>query len=65
MRYLNETVAKGGWAILVFHEVLPKWANDGDISIATHNKILERLGGLDLWCAPMGQVFDYVAERWR
>ena len=65
LRYLNETVAKGGWAILVFHEVLPKWANDGDISIATHNKILERLAGLDLWCAPMGQVFDYVADRWR
>ena len=65
MRYLNETVAQGGWAILVFHDVLPKWHTDGDASVATHNKIIEHVAALDVWCAPMGQVFDYVESRWR
>ena len=65
LRYLKETVAQGGWAILVFHEVLPKWRGDGDISVATHNRILAHVAALDVWCAPMGQVFDYVESRWR
>ena len=65
VRYLNETVAQGGWAILVFHDVLPKWRADGDASVATHNKILQHIAALDVWCAPMGQVFDYVESRWR
>ncbi|MBS0363172.1 MAG: polysaccharide deacetylase family protein [Proteobacteria bacterium] len=65
LRYLNETVAQGGWAILVFHEVLPQAKAEGDASVAVHNRILARIAELDLWCAPMGQVFDYVeaAER--
>jgi peptidoglycan/xylan/chitin deacetylase (PgdA/CDA1 family) len=65
IRYLNETVAQGGWAILVFHDVLPKWQTDGDASVATHNAILQHIAALDVWCAPMGQVFDYVQRRWR
>jgi len=65
LRYLHETAAQGGWAILVFHEVLPRWAGDGDVSIATHNKILAKVAALDLWCAPMGQAFDYVETHWR
>ncbi len=64
-RYLNEAVAQGDWAILVFHDVLPKWHADGDASVATHNRILQHVAGLDVWCAPMGQVFDYVERRWR
>lgn len=65
LRYLNETVARGGWAILVFHDVLPKWRGDGDISVSTHNKILAQIASLGVWCAPMGQVFDYVQGHWR
>jgi len=65
IRYLHETVAKGAWAILVFHDVLPKWRTDGDASVATHRAILEHVAALDVWCAPMGQVFDYVGRRWR
>jgi peptidoglycan/xylan/chitin deacetylase (PgdA/CDA1 family) len=65
VRYLNDTVAKGGWAILVFHDVLPKWHAEGDASVATHKRILERVAALNVWCAPMGQVFDYVSRRWR
>jgi peptidoglycan/xylan/chitin deacetylase (PgdA/CDA1 family) len=64
LRYLNETVAQGGWAILVFHDVLPRWHADGDSSVATHAKIIDRVASLDVWCAPMGQVFDYVESRW-
>ncbi|MBS0334062.1 MAG: polysaccharide deacetylase family protein [Proteobacteria bacterium] len=65
LHYLNETVARGGWAILVFHDVLPQWKTDGDASVATHNRILQRIAELDVWCAPMGQVFDYVQAAWR
>lgn len=64
VRYLNETVAQGGWAILVFHGVVPRWRGDGDASVASHDKILAMIAALDLWCAPMGQVFDYVESRW-
>ncbi len=64
LRYLNETIAQGGWAILVFHEVLPRWHGDGDASIATHRSILDHLAATGLWCAPMGRVFDYVEDRW-
>jgi peptidoglycan/xylan/chitin deacetylase (PgdA/CDA1 family) len=65
VRYLNETVAQGGWAILVFHDVLPKWHTEGDSSVAIHNQILAHVAALEVWCAPMGQVFDYVQSRWR
>lgn len=65
IRYLDEAVALGGWAILVFHEVIPKWHSDGDASVATHKEILAYVAALDVWCAPMGQVFDYVRARWR
>jgi peptidoglycan/xylan/chitin deacetylase (PgdA/CDA1 family) len=64
LRYLTETVAMGGWAILVFHEVLPRWHGEGDASIATHRKILDHIASLELWCAPMGQAFNYVESRW-
>jgi peptidoglycan/xylan/chitin deacetylase (PgdA/CDA1 family) len=65
LRYLNETITQGGWAILVFHDVLPKWRGDGDVSIATHDKILAHIAALDVWCAPMGEVFGYVQSHWR
>ena len=65
IRYLNAAVAQGGWAILVFHDVLPRWRSEGDASVATHNRILAHIASLDVWCAPMGQVFDYVEDHWR
>lgn len=64
VRYLNEAVAQGGWAILVFHDVLPRWRGEGDTSVATHDRILAQVAALDVWCAPMGEVFDYVQSRW-
>jgi len=64
LRYLNETVAEGGWAILVFHDVVPKWRADGDVSVATHDRILAHIAALDVWCAPMGEVFTYVQSHW-
>lgn len=60
LRYLNETVAMGGWAILVFHDVLPRWHGEGDSSLETHNRILDHIADLGLWCAPMGHVFDHL-----
>jgi hypothetical protein len=43
---------------------VPQWRTDGDASVATHNKILAHVADLGVWCAPMGQVFDYVESRW-
>lgn len=55
-RYLKATVDAGGWAILVFHDVLPKWHGEGDSSTRTHARILDMVQAHDLWTAPMGQV---------
>ena len=62
-RYLNRTLAEGAWAILVFHDVLPRWATEGDASIGVHRRILDLLAKESIWVAPMGQVFEYVVSR--
>jgi peptidoglycan/xylan/chitin deacetylase (PgdA/CDA1 family) len=54
--YLNHTEAMGGWAILVFHEVLDRKRGDGDTSIAVHRAILDDLQARNLWCAPVRTV---------
>jgi peptidoglycan/xylan/chitin deacetylase (PgdA/CDA1 family) len=61
VRYLNATLARGAWAILVFHEVLPKRLGEGDTTIATHGRILDLVQTQRFWCAPMGEVFDHIA----
>jgi len=59
-RYLARTQADGAWAILVFHEVLPRWADEGDASIGVHRRILDLVTGGGFWVAPMGKVFDHI-----
>ncbi len=59
-RYLKATLARGAWAILVFHKVLPARLGEGDTSIATHARILDLVQAQRFWCAPMGQVFDHL-----
>ena len=61
--YVDAAIASGGWAILVFHEILPARAGEGDTSIATHKRILDGLRAAPVWCAPMGRVFNQVAAR--
>ena len=61
LRYLNQTVAMGGWAILVFHEVLPRRLGDGDTSLGVHQQVLDMIRRDSLWCAPMGEVYRHVA----
>ena len=63
-RYLRHTLAMGGWAIFVFHEVHPKWMGEGDASTAVHSSILDLVQGESLWCAPMNAVLNRLdAER--
>jgi peptidoglycan/xylan/chitin deacetylase (PgdA/CDA1 family) len=62
-RYLAQTLAEGSWAILVFHEILPRWSTEGDASIGVHRRILNLLAKENVWVAPMGQVFEYIASR--
>jgi peptidoglycan/xylan/chitin deacetylase (PgdA/CDA1 family) len=59
-RYLAQTLAEGAWAILVFHDVLPKWGTEGDCSIGVHRRILDLVAAQGFWVAPMGQVFEHV-----
>lgn len=63
VRYLNAALARGAWAILVFHQVVPKRSGEGDTSIATHARILDLVQGRRFWCAPMGQVFEHLTHH--
>lgn len=60
-RYVRRTMASGGWAILVFHDVLPAHRGEGDTSVAAHEIILRWLTKAPVWCAPLGEVFQYCA----
>jgi peptidoglycan/xylan/chitin deacetylase (PgdA/CDA1 family) len=62
VRYLNATLARGAWAILVFHDVLPKRLGEGDTTLDTHARILDLVQTQPFWCAPMGQVFAHIAS---
>jgi peptidoglycan/xylan/chitin deacetylase (PgdA/CDA1 family) len=59
-RYLNQAMASGAWAILVFHDVLPAVKSEGDTSVATHQRILEWIKSQPLWVSPMGEALDYI-----
>jgi peptidoglycan/xylan/chitin deacetylase (PgdA/CDA1 family) len=58
--YVRTAVARGAWAILVFHEVIPERLGEGDTSIRTHESILEWLRSENIWCAPMGAVLQQL-----
>jgi peptidoglycan/xylan/chitin deacetylase (PgdA/CDA1 family) len=59
-RYLANTASQGAWAILVFHDVLPRWKTEGDASISVHRRILQHIANEGFWCAPMGKVFEHL-----
>lgn len=59
-RYLARTASEGAWAILVFHDVLPRWKTEGDASIGVHRRILQMVADGGFWVAPMGQVFEHL-----
>jgi peptidoglycan/xylan/chitin deacetylase (PgdA/CDA1 family) len=59
--YLEQTMARGHWGVLVFHEVLPRRRGEGDTSIAVHDEILDWISRQRLWCAPMREVFNHIA----
>jgi peptidoglycan/xylan/chitin deacetylase (PgdA/CDA1 family) len=54
--YLRRAMHRGYWAILIFHDVLPRRLGDGDTSIASHALILDWIKAQPLWCAPMHAV---------
>jgi len=59
-RYLASATAQGAWAILVFHDVLPRWGTEGDASISVHRRILQHVAEMGAWVAPMGKVFEHI-----
>jgi peptidoglycan/xylan/chitin deacetylase (PgdA/CDA1 family) len=62
LRYVQKTVSWRRWAILIFHNVLAARMGEGDTTIATHDRILERVSRPDIWCAPMGEVFSHLVK---
>ena len=62
-RYLDQAEREGGWAILIFHEVKPRWRSTGDASAAVHAAILDDIRRRPLWCAPMGEAFRRLAGQ--
>lgn len=61
--YVTSAVNHGYWAILIFHDVVDQRRQTGETSRATHQAILDWTMRQPVWCAPMGQVFDYVKNR--
>lgn len=59
--YLGEAMRHGLWAILIFHEVLPRRLHTGDTSLASHKAILDFIRSEPLWCAPVGEVLARIA----
>ena len=58
--YMRKALAWRRWAILIFHNVVPVRLGEGDTTIATHETILQWIGGQKIWCRPMGQIFDHL-----
>jgi peptidoglycan/xylan/chitin deacetylase (PgdA/CDA1 family) len=54
--YVRKAMRLGFWAILIFHDVVPRRLGDGDTSIASHDLILDWIRTQPLWRAPMGAV---------
>ena len=61
-RYLDAAVARGAWAILVFHEILPQRQGEGDTAAAVHERVLDLVAQRPLWCAPMGEVYARLTK---
>ena len=55
-------MSRGDWAILVFHDIVPRRTQTGETSIATHQKVLRWLADQPVWCAPMGEVLDHIGQ---
>ena len=60
MDYVRSAVAKGRWAILIFHEVVAERRGEGDTSNHSHETILAWLRSQPVWCAPMGAVLRHL-----
>ncbi len=61
--YVDKAIRRGGWAVLVFHEILPKRVGEGDTSIAVHRRILNWVVSRPVWCAPMRDVFQHIRQN--
>lgn len=62
-RYLEQAARENAWAILVFHDVVPKWRGEGDASLRTHAAVLDLVEKSGAWCAPMGAVMQRIRSR--
>jgi peptidoglycan/xylan/chitin deacetylase (PgdA/CDA1 family) len=65
IRYVREAISQAAWAILVFHDVLPRRLHEGDTALAVHSEILSWIKAAPVWCAPMGEVFTHLSGEAR
>ena len=58
--YLTVAARRGHWAILVFHDIVVADPARGAITAKMHDQILDAIGALPLWPAPMGKVLRHL-----
>jgi peptidoglycan/xylan/chitin deacetylase (PgdA/CDA1 family) len=62
--YMNDAIMRHRWAVLIFHDVFNREPqNDGETSERVHQEILTWIKDHQIWCAPFGEVFDYVMSK--
>jgi len=58
--YVQRSIDRGYWAILIFHDVVDQRKYTGQTSCATHEAILNWIASQPVWCAPMRETFNYI-----
>jgi peptidoglycan/xylan/chitin deacetylase (PgdA/CDA1 family) len=65
IQYCEQAALSGGWAVLVFHQIIPSPAMIAtDTSIEVHSEILDHLVANKerFWVAPFRDVYRYILE---
>ena len=63
IRYLARAVHESSWAILVFHGFAPHASDRGEFGDQEFGRLLDLISTLPVWCAPLGQVAEYIAAQ--
>ena len=63
MHYLARAIRHGSWAILVFHGFTPTASALGEFGAQDFGRLLDLIETLPLWCAPLGEVAEYIAGQ--
>ena len=62
--YMQQALRRGRWAVLVFHDIVDRpVTSDRETNKLVHQVIIDWINAnKDIWCAPFGEVFDYIVK---